>query len=170
MSVRIYTREVCLKIAKKYNERTKWQRGNNASHQAACKYGKAFYKKCTAHMRWNKRYKNPPPKPHGYWTKERILKEALRFASFGDWKAKSNSSYQLAYIRGYMDEIKKLKILKGNEVIHYWSRERILARIAHNTKIADLDSWRRESMVTYKRSIQNRQFYKECLQLIKERR
>lgn len=46
-----------------------------------------------------------PPKPRGYWTKERCHKEALNFNSKGEFQKHSASCYQISYRKGWLSEI-----------------------------------------------------------------
>ena len=61
--------------------------------------------------------------PRGYWTKERILEEAKKFNSRGEWTKKSHSSYNLARKRGLI--VEATKHMTGPD--YKWTRENILA-------------------------------------------
>ena len=49
----------------------------------------------------------PKPKSYGYWTKERLIEDALKYDSLSEWKNKSSLAYFAAYKKKYLDECAK---------------------------------------------------------------
>lgn len=46
-------------------------------------------------------------KPHGYWTKERCLKEARKYKTVAEWQKNDGNTYQRARIKGWLADCKK---------------------------------------------------------------
>jgi hypothetical protein len=90
-----WNRESVLVDAMKYRTISEWQRCGNAACQIA--YQRGWIAEATAHM-------VQVQKPKGYWTKERILDDARRFAARSAWNDSSHSAYVRARQMGWFDE------------------------------------------------------------------
>lgn len=80
-----WTKEKCIKEAKKYKTKADWERGSSSSHSSARK-NKEWLNECTQHM--------IKPKQAGYWTKELCITEAKKYKTRSDWAKNSNGSYR----------------------------------------------------------------------------
>jgi len=83
----IWTKEVCLESAKKYNKRFDWEKEDNKAYAASKKHG--WYDECVSHMILGK-------KPNNYWTFERCIEEARKHKTITEWINSNAASYQSA--------------------------------------------------------------------------
>jgi len=83
----IWTKQECIKSARKYTKRSDWETGDHQAYQAAKRHG--WYEECSAHMERAKEI-------NGYWNFKNCLAEARRHSHIRDWAAASASSYQIA--------------------------------------------------------------------------
>jgi superfamily II DNA or RNA helicase len=96
-SVGYWTKENCLKEAKKYNTRTDWQKKSAGSYDKALK--NKWVDELSTHMIIKL-------KPRGYWTKEKCIEESKQYNTTREWKEKSGSSYTTARKNGWLEECK----------------------------------------------------------------
>ncbi len=89
-----WTFERCKEEALKYNIKSYWISSCSSSYKIAKKNG--WLAECCAHMKTRK--------PAGYWTKERVLAEALKYETKTDWYKNSGSSHGAAHINGWYEE------------------------------------------------------------------
>lgn len=90
-----WTKERVIANAKKYNTRIEWRKDSPSAH--AIGNEKGWSPEATRHM---KRLH----KPNGYWTKEKILLDALKYTCLKDWRKSGNSAYQVARKNGWGKE------------------------------------------------------------------
>lgn len=93
---RPYTREECLEFAKQYNTPTEFLRGNKRAYGRASHQG--WLDDCCAHMT----YIN---KKNGYWTKEHIQAEALKYTNLTDFTKNSGGAVGAARKLGILHEV-----------------------------------------------------------------
>ena len=62
--------------------------------------------------------------PHGYWTLERILKEASKFKTLKDFRIQAHKAYDAARSKGFLPKIKE-RLAEATKPKCFWTRERI---------------------------------------------
>jgi hypothetical protein len=92
---RYWTKERCMEDALRYSNKTEWLKQNAKCYQAANRNG--WLKECTVHMIGLR-------KPKGYWTLERCMEEAKKYASRKEWGLKSGGSYFYARYNKWVEE------------------------------------------------------------------
>tara|TARA_R110000851_G_scaffold848_2_gene2860 strand:- start:216 stop:1142 length:927 start_codon:yes stop_codon:yes gene_type:complete len=75
-----------------------WQKKNSGAYKAVLRNG--WLDECKTHFK----QKN---KPHGYWTKERCVKDAKKYKKISHWQKHSNTAYHKAWKNYWLDECKK---------------------------------------------------------------
>jgi hypothetical protein len=108
-----WTKELCLVEALKFDSKTKWRLAHNMSFTVAKKNG--WVDECTAHMVQSQT-------PHGFWTKEKCLAEALKYSVKQHWKKGNNKSYNNARRNGWYDEC-VIHMVEGCKPRNYWTKE-----------------------------------------------
>jgi hypothetical protein len=146
-----WTKERCLKDAKKYNTKADWQRGNSSSHSTARK--NKWFDECCEHM--------IKPKQAGYWTKELCLIEAKKWGTISDW-AKNSSSYKIAGRKGWRDECTS-HMKRGKKYNGYWTKERCVEEAKKYTTKA---KWRKNTISAFTKS-KKMGWYNECTKHMK---
>ena len=90
-----WTLERCIEAAKAYKTRSDWRKASNPSFQAASRNG--WVEQCSKHMiRLIAQL--------GYWTRPRILEDAQRYKTIGEWKLNSGGAYMAARRFGCLNE------------------------------------------------------------------
>lgn len=93
-----WTKDKILKEAKKYNNIAEFNRGNGSAYNAALKLGlKEDIKKHMTNL----------TKPAGYWTKEKVLKEARKYKTRSEFHKNSSSAFLYAKKLGIREECYK---------------------------------------------------------------
>jgi 3-keto-L-gulonate-6-phosphate decarboxylase len=82
-----WTRENCIKEAKKYKTYVEWNKNSSGSTSAA--WDNKWVKECIAHM-------VPVKNPNNYWTKEKCLEEAKKYETRKEWRINSKGSWSAA--------------------------------------------------------------------------
>ena len=68
---------------------------------------------------------------HGYWTKNRVLKEALKYETRNAFFSGSAGAYHAAHVHGWLDEVcSHMKVLKT----HYTKEECAVEALKYETK------------------------------------
>jgi hypothetical protein len=94
-----WTYHNCYNDASQHNLLEEWQNKSNRAYTAAKRKG--FFNKICTELGWEvKEYK-----PNGYWTKARVSEQALRFNTRWEWQKKHQSSYNVAKLNGWLDEL-----------------------------------------------------------------
>lgn len=91
-----WTKERCMEVAKNFNRRIDFQKGNPAAHSAAFKKG--WLNEICRHMNY---YEYEPAK----WTKQICAELALKYKTRGNFKSNNSSAYKIALKHGWLDEI-----------------------------------------------------------------
>ena len=91
-----WTKEKCLEEALKYKSRYEFQINSQASYKKS-RY-KGWLNEICSHMK-------EIHKPNGYWTKEKCLKESLRYTNRYDFQKYSLSAYSKALRSKWLNEI-----------------------------------------------------------------
>ena len=86
----IWTKELCLEEALKYDTKAKWAKGSSPSYNAARENG--WFKECCQHM------------GKIFWTKELCIQDALKFVNRAEWNKKSGRASYYAKKHGFLDE------------------------------------------------------------------
>lgn len=174
-NIKYWTRVNILRQANKYSQRGEWIKKSPVSYIESLKLGRRFHRKACKHMVWGRKLKNPPLKPHGYWTKERVTREALRWGSFSRWRKNNFSSYLIAYQRGYRNEIRRLlgNDSRGKVGQRYWTENRIVRYVERSDYMKSMRDWKNESPLTFKAakslSKKNRKLMSICKAVIDKR-
>lgn len=98
-SLNVWTKEAVLKDALGYQSIRDWRTSGNAAYQIALKNGWA--EEATGHM-------IRLQKPSGYWTKERVILDALRFSTKIEWIRDNKNAWAAAQRNGWLVEISEL--------------------------------------------------------------
>lgn len=93
-----WTKKTCLNEALKYKNRTRWFKGHQSSYQIARVNGWLDY--CSKHME-----KDVDRKPKGYWTKDKLIEESLKYNTKTEWSNASSGSFSRAYTLGIEAEL-----------------------------------------------------------------
>ena len=91
----VWSKDAVLADALNYKTLKEWAENGNSASQIAYKNG--WFEEATAHI---KRLK----KPMGYWTKERILEDAMNYDTKMKWLNASQSAYATAQTKGWLHE------------------------------------------------------------------
>ena len=83
-----WTKDRCAEEALKYETRRAFYTGANSAYQAA--RIKGWLDDVCSHMLTIK-------KPNGYWSKQRIHEEALRYKTRGDFQRNARTAYVIAH-------------------------------------------------------------------------
>lgn len=112
-----WTKEKCQKEAKKYNSKSKFQKGNVSAYRNALNNN--WLEDICPHM-------ITKTKPKNYWTKEQCKIEASKYKSRADFQKSSNVAYTKSCKNKWIDEIcsHMVEIKKPN---NYWTKERCKA-------------------------------------------
>jgi hypothetical protein len=95
-SLGVWTRDSVIEYAKRFQRPSDWHKAPNASYQIAQKKG--WLAEATAHMARTQ-------KPFGYWSKERVAADALKYATRMEWFRGNRSAYQSAVSKGWLAEV-----------------------------------------------------------------
>jgi predicted GH43/DUF377 family glycosyl hydrolase len=135
-----WTKERCIEDAKKYERSGDWKLKSASAYRTALK--KCWFDECRKHMK-------VIVKPKNYWTKERCIEDAKKYERSGDWKLKSESAYQKALKKGWIDECRKhmKNISKPN---NYWTKERCIEDAKKYERSGD---WKLKSTSAYQKAL-----------------
>ena len=89
----------CLEDALKYTEKYKWQLNSSGAYRNSQKNG--WFDECVAHMCQNV---NKTKKPHGYWTKERCIKESKKYKTLTQLRKENCSLCRLIIKNNWVNE------------------------------------------------------------------
>jgi hypothetical protein len=95
-SLNVWTKGAVLKDALVYQTIRDWRNNDNAAYQIALKNG--WLEEATGHM-------IRLQKPSGYWTKERVITDALRFTTKIEWIRDNKNAWAAAQRNGWLAEI-----------------------------------------------------------------
>ena len=109
-----WTKDEIHKVALNYNSRSEFCDAFGGAYGAARKYG--WLDDVCSHM-------EPLIKPPGYWTYERVVKEALKYTNKTAFTVGSSRAYNLARLNGWLDEICS-HMISINKPKGYWTLER----------------------------------------------
>jgi very-short-patch-repair endonuclease len=117
-SLGTYTKEQVLADAKKYQTYPEWRK-NSPIFQIAIKNG--WLEECKAHMLSEFDTRS---RAKLVWTKESVMKDALKYPNRSLWKSANSPAYSAARTRGWLNEATAhmTRLVKPNG---YWTRERI---------------------------------------------
>ncbi len=90
-----WTREALVKESQKYKTISEWIKLGKASYGAASKAG--WLAELTSHM-------PRAIKPNGYWTKERVIADAKKYATRSEWRKNSSSAATMAKRNDWFEE------------------------------------------------------------------
>ena len=110
-----WTKERCVKDAKKYKTRIEWRKKSGKCYSSA--HRRVWVDECCSHMKGMKKAQR--------WTKENTIKDALKYKTKKEWYNTCRSSYDKASINGWITECSKhmTEIIKPSG---YWTRERCI--------------------------------------------
>ena len=110
---KIWTFETCKIDALRFHTRTEWQKNNRSAYCAAHK--NKWLDECCGHMKYVKL-------PNNYWTLEKCIEEAKKYATKSVWATKSSGSYNCAHKNDWLEKccqhMESSRHLKG-----YWTLE-----------------------------------------------
>ena len=90
-----WTKENCIKEARKYKTKTEFRENNSSAYSIVVK--NKWLDECCSHM-------IPGRLPSGTWTKDRCKEEALKYKTKTEFRKNNSSAYQAAYRNGWLDE------------------------------------------------------------------
>jgi len=96
---RKWTKEKCIEDAKKYKRNIDWYKNSQSAWIIAWKNG--WITDCRSHMIES----DQPQKYKGYWTKERCIKDALKYKTKVEWRINSSTARTIAQRKGWIKEI-----------------------------------------------------------------
>ena len=145
-----WTKEKVLSIAKKYDNRLDWVKGDEKSVWAARTNG--WIDECLEHMELLK-------KPPMYWNdKEKCLEDALKYKSKSEWQKKSSAAKKSAMRNGWYEEC-TVHMVEIQKPMRYWQiKEHVLAEALKYDNIKD---WRLNGGASLEVSRRNG-WYEEC--------
>lgn len=111
-----WTKEKCIKEAKKYKKRTKFARESNSAYNSA--RNNNWLEEVCSHM------EKIDKKPKGYWTKKRCAKEALKHKSKKNLYEKSPGAYMAMFNNKWFDEL--CPHMKSSKPNGYWTKEKCI--------------------------------------------
>lgn len=94
-----WTKERVFEAARNYNTKGEFHKKNKKAYEAA------WRNKWLNEMNWFVEGK----KPNGYWTKEMVFKESLKYDTKNDFQTFSGVAYVIAHRNGWLDEMNWLK-------------------------------------------------------------
>lgn len=111
-----WTKEAILKEMSKYSTVTEFTRKSSGAYQAAIAMGlkDLIYKKLNRLMR-----------PHGYWTKENLKREAKKYKRFEDFRKNCGSAYTISRNLGILSEITS-HMKRDRNPNNFWTKEKII--------------------------------------------
>jgi predicted GIY-YIG superfamily endonuclease len=148
-----WTRERCIKNAKKYKTRGEWQLNSKTIYGIACK--NSWLNDCCSHMILIH-------KINGYWTKMRCIKDAKKYKTTKEWSANSVSAYSIAKKNKWLNECRKhmiiLRLPNG-----YWTKNRCMIEAKkYKTRI----EWQKFDSRSYSPALKNN-WLNECCKHMK---
>ena len=111
---KIWTKEECAIIAKKYNERSKFRMSNQNAYHAAREHG--WLDEICAHM--------PKPILPKKWTKEECAVIAKKCSKRSEMMSIDRNAYNAARINGWLDEICAHMSRPKHKDRFYWTKEK----------------------------------------------
>ena len=125
--------------AGKFSSASDWYKNSPGSYSAASKMG--MLKKISATM-------VKKIHPNGYWTKSRILADALKYSSRSEWHVSSNSAYSMARRNGWFDEaVKHMEVLIEHGK---WTKVAILESAK---KYIHISKWQKQYPSAYNKAL-----------------
>lgn len=114
-----FTKEQILADARKYQTYPEWRK-NSPAFQIAIKNG--WLDECKSHMLSEFETRS---RAKLIWTKEKVVKDALKYPNRSAWKNANSSAYTAARTRGWLNEATAhmKRLVKPNG---YWTKEKIL--------------------------------------------
>lgn len=107
-----WTKEKCIKEAKKYKTRGEWFNKSGGSLHFALRNN--LFDECSKHMVIRKN------KPIGYWTKEKCMDDAKKYIARSEWWKKSGGAYNAAksndWFEGCVKHMPKIYSIKTNKI------------------------------------------------------
>jgi isopentenyldiphosphate isomerase len=100
-----WTKEKCKIEALKYITRNEFQKNSKGAYQKSFHNG--WLEEICSHM-------VRVQKPHGYWTKERCQKEALKYKTKSNFSKNNYAAYNRSYKSGWLDNICSHMIKQNN--------------------------------------------------------
>ena len=131
-----WTKERCIKEAKKYKSVNEWRKKSSGSADAA--QAKGWMLECKEHMVY-------ADKPDGYWTKEKCLESAKNYKTKTEWRWGNKSAYYKSRTEGWYDEC-VAHMVDGRKPKGYWSKERCHQEAL---KYTTLTEWKKKSGSSY---------------------
>lgn len=95
-----YSKEECIQSASKYQTIIEWQKKEKVIYNAAHRNG--WLNECTNHMTKIRNAVND--KPRGYWTKEKCIESAIKYATKKEWKTNDSGAYNAAINHRWLHE------------------------------------------------------------------
>ncbi len=110
-----WTLDALKEEAAKYSSRREFEKKNSGAYHAARKKG--WLDQACGHMDYL-------VSPSGYWTKERVNDEALKYQTRSEFSKGARAAYQKAFKQGWLDEVCE-HMERLVKPVGYWTRERI---------------------------------------------
>ncbi|MDC1174246.1 hypothetical protein OAT67_02550 [Bacteriovoracaceae bacterium] len=135
-----WTREKCVEIVSKCNNYTDLRNNYPVAYRAMLRYG------------WNDLLNLLPrtTRPNGYWSKERCLKEALKYSSRKEFSVGSHSAYIVLMNLGLLD-VACSHMVPIRRPSGYWTKETILESVKG---FKSLKEWRKKYYRAYDKALE----------------
>jgi len=148
-----WTKEKCIREAKRYKTKKEWQINSNGSMKAARRNN--WLKDCIKHM-IKKRKENIK------WTKEKCIEEAKKYKTRGDWQKQSSSSYKFACDNNLLTICSKHMVNPRMK----WTKEKC---IEEAKKYDSLWDWGKNNKSAYNSAQKNGWLNEICSHMIKKK-
>ena len=140
MAKLVWSKNAIIADAAKYFYLGEWKRSSPSAYRAAKK--NKWVEEASQHMQ-------RPLSHRTVWTKEKILEDALKYKSKGDWWEQSRSAYYAAKRLGIFEDV--VGHMVSPEKDRYWTRERITEEAKRfNTR----GEWQQKSGSSYQSACQ----------------
>ena len=150
-----WTLERCKEDALKHQTKSEWQRKHGSGYSTARLNG--WVDECCAHM-------IKLQKPGGFWTKERLLEDALKHQTKSEWRKINNSAYNSARNNGCFEECCS-HMIQNRKPPGFWTLERCKEDAL---KHQNLSEWHRSS--AYNAAHKNGWLEECCAHMIQDRK
>ena len=156
----VWTKEAVLADAQRFKTRAEWNSCSPVSLNIAYKNG--WVEEAVAHM-------TKTQMPKGYWTKDRVLEDAKKYASKVLWNHGNASAYQTAIAMGWFAEATADMTRPKSTRLHpkgYWTKDRVLEDAK---KFVTTKDWRAANRLAYRHASDKGWFAEATAHMVKRK-
>lgn len=138
-----WNKDKCIEEALQFNHRWEFQKKSQPAYRSASNNG--WLDECCSHM-------DIKIKPPGYWTKENVFKEALKYDTPKEFAEFSRGAYDVALDNDWIKEIRtEIFNVKNNLPRGYWTEDRCIEEISLYNKRCDLIKYSNNCYIAIKK-------------------